>query len=226
MLTKKFENSDTVFMRLLKLSLAVGTAVLGGLQLTGCATSKVALFSNPPQAKVFARSLHDGREQLVGETPLKVSARDVESVNGGTGPIAISFRKDGYESKDVVLSEVGVDDLMVSAELTPQNGLADQQTINFVIESMFECQRLVRIKRYDEALRLLERLQALAPQVASVYELKGGVYYLTRRYGDALDSYTLAVKYNPKNAETLRMVGLLKNLAPSADDRSPAESSK
>jgi tetratricopeptide (TPR) repeat protein len=209
-------------MNFLKLSIIVASGAVG---LTGCATSKVALFSNPPQAKIFARSLHDGREQFVGETPLKVSAREIEVANGGTGPVTISFRKDGYETKDVVLSEVGVDDLMLSAELTPQNGLADQQTINFVIESMFECQRLVRIKRYDEALRLLERLQAMAPQVASIYELKGGVYYLTRNYRDALDNYALAVKYNPKNAETLRMVGLLKNLAPS-DDRAPAESSK
>jgi hypothetical protein len=210
----------------LKKSLIMSSMVSCVVGITGCATPKVALFSNPPQAKVFARSLRDGREQLVGETPLKISAKEVETVNGGTGPVAISFRKDGYESKDVVLSEVGVDDLMVSAELTPQNGLADQQTINFVVESMFESQRLVRIKRFDEALRLLERLQTLAPQVASVYELKGGVYYLTRRYRDALDSYTLAVKYNPKNAETLRMVGLLKNLAPANEERAPAESTK
>jgi hypothetical protein len=39
--------------------------------------------------------------------------------------------------------------------------------------------------------------------------MEGGIYYLQRKYPDALDAYRLAVRYNPRNAEAIRMRDML-----------------
>jgi tetratricopeptide (TPR) repeat protein len=185
------------------------------LLLASCATGKLNLYSNPPKAEVYGGAMEDGKRKLIGVTPMVIRANVLSEKRNGTGPVVLEFRKDGYDSKEVVLTEVDIADLVVSADLTPRNGLADQQTINWVIETMFECQRLVRVKRLDEALSQLNDVQRLAPQIAAVHEMKGGIYYMQRKFADALDSYSTAVKYNPKNGEALRMVSVLTGIVSS-----------
>lgn len=179
------------------------------LALTACATTRLSLFTNPQGAKVFAKPLGSGRYEFLGETPLVVSSDKIEKEHGGSGPILVEFRKEGFQNTSTMVTELSSQDLNINAELVPQVGLEDLQRINSIIETMFECQRLVKVGRYEEALTKLKVLEKEAPQISITYELQGGVYYLQRKYSDSLDAYRLAIRYNPRNAEALRMRDML-----------------
>lgn len=180
------------------------------MAVSGCATTRVGLFTNPPGAQVFAKPV-GGRFIQLGETPLNVTADKIEKEYGGSGPVLIEFRKEGFQKSSTLVTELSSQDLNINTELVPQVGLEDLQRINAIIETMFECQRLVKVGRYDEAMTRLKQLEKEAPQISITYEMQGGIYYLQKKYPDALDAYRLSIRYNPRNAEALRMRDMLEN---------------
>jgi tetratricopeptide (TPR) repeat protein len=173
--------------------------------MVSCSSTQVALHTTPSQSRVYAKSLGRGKTEFIGETPLFIKGDQLEKEFGGSGPIYLEFRKEGYRTASTIVTELSFIDLNLTMEMTPESGMEDPSIVNALIDTMFESQRLVRVKRYDEALNLLGEVKKKAPQVSAIYELEGGIYYLQQKYQDALDSYRLAVKYNPRNAEALRM---------------------
>ena len=198
------------------------------IALVGCATTRISLFTNPNGAQVYAKPLGSGQLQLLGETPLTVSGDQIEKVYSGSGPVLLEFRKEGFQTTTTLVTELSSQDLNINMEMTPSAGLEDMQGLNTLIETLFECQRLVKVHRYDEALARLKEIERKAPQISTIYEMEGGIYYLQRKYQDALDAYRLAVRYNPKNVEALRMRGLLEktfgiNRSMATEEPVPAE---
>lgn len=183
--------------------------MIAGATTFGCATTRISLFTNPKGVQVYAKPLGSGRLQLLGETPLTVSASQIEKTYSGSGPVLMEFRKEGFQTETALITELSSQDLSINMEMVPSGGFEDLQRLNEVIETMFECQRLVKVHRYDEALKRLHDIKKQLPQISIIYEMEGGIYYLQRRYQDALDVYRLAIRYNPKNVEALRMRDLL-----------------
>jgi tetratricopeptide (TPR) repeat protein len=161
--------------------------------------------SSPSQAEVYVASLGDRKSKLVGETPIKMTAADLSKTYGGAGPVSLEFKKDGYTTVKTIITDLGAADLMINMELPPSSGLEDQVRLNSVIDSIFESQRLAKVGREDDALSKLRALEKEAPHLAATYELEGGIYYLQKKYRQALDAYTLASNYNPKNPQVVRM---------------------
>jgi tetratricopeptide (TPR) repeat protein len=104
-----------------------------------------------------------------------------------------------------MITELSAVDLKVKMELMAESGLEDQRRLNWIVDSLFEVKRLVSAKRYDDAIELLKKVKEAVPQVSAVYELEGGIYFIQNKLHAALDSYTMSVRYNPKNMESIRM---------------------
>ena len=179
--------------------------------LASCSSTQVAIHTQPTQARVYSKALGIGKLEFLGETPLYLKGDQIEKSFGGSGPIYLEFRKEGFRSTNTIVTELSYVDLNISMEMTPEGAFEDFSTVNTLIDQMFEAQRLVKVKRYAEALTRLSEIKKQAPQVSAIYELEGGIYYLQQRFQDALDSYRTAVKYNPRNAEALRMKNLIED---------------
>jgi len=177
----------------------------------GCVSQELSLYTVPHDAKVYAKPVASGKRVLLGSTPLKVNTENIEQELAGGGPVYVEFVKEGYFKYRVYITELSNMSTNLSVELEPKTGLEDQEVLNSVIESMFESQRLAKAKRYDHALEELDHLQQKAPFLASIYEMKGGIYYIKQQYRAAYDNYQKAIKFNPKSADARRMVGLLKS---------------
>ena len=111
----------------------------------GCASTRVGLFTNPPGAKVFGKPLGSGRFELLGETPITVSADQIEKAYKGSGPVLVEFRKEGFQTHTVLVTELSAQDLNINAELVALGGLEDLERVNYVIDSLFECLSLIHI---------------------------------------------------------------------------------
>lgn len=172
---------------------------------SACSTAKIALLSSPSQAEVYVAAVGDRKTKLIGETPIRMTSADLSKEYGGAGPLFLEFRKDGYSTVKAIVTDIGAVDLTINMDLPPTSGLEDQVRLNFVVDSIFESQRLAKVGREDDALSRLKALEKEAPHLAATYELEGGIYYLQKKYKEALDAYTLASNYNPKNPQVLRM---------------------
>ncbi|MEQ1875611.1 MAG: hypothetical protein ABL958_03130 [Bdellovibrionia bacterium] len=185
--------------------------ILAVFLFSACSSTQVAIHTQPTQSRVYAKSLGRGKLEFIGETPLYLKGDQIEKSFSGSGPVYLEFRKEGFRTTNTIITELSYVDLNLSMEMTPEGAFEDYSSVNTLIDSMFEAQRLVKVKRYAEALTRLAEIKRLAPQVSAIYELEGGIYYLTQRFQDALDSYRMAVRYNPRNAEALRMKNLIED---------------
>ncbi len=78
----------------------------------------------------------------------------------------------------MLVTELSSIDLTLNVELQPASGMEDPASLNTTIEKLFEAQRFVKVQRFDEALKTIEEIKKLTPQMSSAYELEGGIFYL------------------------------------------------
>ncbi|MCB0386522.1 MAG: hypothetical protein KDD43_14105, partial [Bdellovibrionales bacterium] len=183
-------------------ALAMIVVVVG----TGCTTAKVRVHTNPSGADVYVRSVGEGRLQRIGQTPLFVNSEELREKYGLVGAVYMEIRKEGHKPDSFFITELSKIDLNVNRDLVPIRDLEQQRWLNGHIETLFEVRRLVEAKRYDEAMRIIRNLRDVTPYVATIHELEGGIYLLKGQHRDALDSFRMAMKYNPENPDTVKMV--------------------
>ncbi len=200
-------------------------ACLIALLFSGCSTAMVTLESTPPAAEVFIRPYGSTESKQIGETPLNISASDLKRQSGPQGPVVLEFRKEGYLPYRAVITDLSASDFTLSGELTAVSGIDEQAKLNRVIDQIFEAQDLGRAGRQEDALVKLRALEREAPQVAAIYELEGGIYYLQKKFKEAFDAYNLALKLNPGEAQAVRMRALLKSVLEN-DGAAPAGKAK
>lgn len=175
-----------------------------------CASkSRYEFQSTPSNADVYVKPIKHLKYKKLGSTPLVVDSNAL--IKSNSGPVYIQFRKSGYKDETILVTEVSSVDLIISRELFRKSGLDDQKSINEVIDLMFEVKNLVQANKYKDALKLVNVLKSMVPQVAAVYELEGGIFFIKKQYYDALGSYRLAARYNPKNPENIRMRDMLED---------------
>jgi hypothetical protein len=171
----------------------------------GSKSTYITFESVPNAVDIYVKPIDQDAYRKIGVTPLNFRADEIEKKYSGSGPITVQYRKDGFTEKSIIITELSAIDLKVKMELISESGLDDQRQLNWVIDTMFEVKRLVSAKRYDDALKKIEKIKDTVPQVSAVYELQGGVFFLLQKYSAAFDSYSAAVRYNPKNLENIRM---------------------
>lgn len=79
---------------------------------------------------------------------------------------------------------------------------------------------LIKNKEYDSAERNLLNLQTQFPNVATIHELLGNVFYLKKDLSRAYSFYKKAYALNPNNLDTTRMIQKIEGIR--SDLRSPS----
>jgi tetratricopeptide (TPR) repeat protein len=197
------------------------TLILWVLTAIGCASGKIQVLSSPPQAEVFVGKDGKAPEKL-GETPLRLSTEELFS--GASEYVHIEIRKDGYNPEGIVVPQaafgmnvelsVKLKDDMSSLQV---NG---QAALQKVARGIASAQMQISQRNYDRAETTLNSLLAEFPQISIFHDLLGNVYYLKKDLKRALTSYEEALRLDPENTETERLVRRLRTMMPS--DRLPS----
>jgi tetratricopeptide (TPR) repeat protein len=152
----------------------------------------------------------------------------VSSFYGGAGPVLVEYRKEGYLPTRAIITDLSANDLTISLELVVIQKIEDQEKklqtqdkLNSTIDAVFESQRLVRVGRQDDALTKLKTLENELPYLSAIYEMQGQIFYLQKKYREALDAYSQAVKYHPNSPESLRMRERLQTLLEKNEPKGP-----
>ena len=170
-------------------------------------TSKFKVTSNPDKSSVFIKDIQKGKDIEIGKTPLEIDTDELEEKFKFevTGPIVMEVRQEGYFSSRAFITDIQSADLELSFNLDSHNLLANSKSTDEIVAKLFESQKIIKLQRYDEALKILKELKDKNPTISVIHELEGGVYLLKKDYKLAYKSYVMAYKYNDQNQEALRM---------------------
>ncbi|MEC9281430.1 MAG: hypothetical protein VX642_01865 [Bdellovibrionota bacterium] len=175
----------------------------------GCSSTNIKVESAPGQANVYVQSVQNGERIKLGQTPMEISKDQLSQYSLEKGPLYLVMDKTGYSEHKILLSEVSGVEIEVRHNLKPTINLESEKEINDLVEDLFEVQRLIRVRDYDGALKMIDDLAKKAPLVGAIYELKGAIYYINEDYVKALEAYRNVLKTPTKSGEAKRMIGLL-----------------
>lgn len=175
-----------------------------------CSTNNTfKVTSSPEGAEVFARSVKSDTYTKLGVTPLVLETSQIRDDSLKEGPIYLELRKQGHEKSNILVTEMSSQDLDIFLKLTIQEKLKDARLFDKVGNNLFEAQRLIRLQNYLEAHKELDKVLKEYPELSISHEMKGGVFYLEKKYKEALNSFRIAYRINPTNLVAKRMKSLL-----------------
>lgn len=192
------------------------------LNLAACSTGNLKVESQPDGAEVYV-SVNGQSAKKVGVTPLSIAENQV---NSGNDPFQISVMKEGYATEHV-LAPATTFARSSNIQVKLKEQINAKQSVNDEILQKVSSQvayslELIKNKEYDNAERNLQNLQSQFPNVATIHELLGNVYYLKKDLSRAYSSYKKALALNPNNLDTTRMIQKIEGIR--SDLRSPSAS--
>ncbi len=201
------------------------------LFMCGCSTGRMVIESAPKQGQIFVRAAGQLNEQSLGQSPVSRDVSEIQDLAGGVDTIVVEVRKTGYFPKSVVVTDIdSLSDIKINLELSsiedfltgadPKMGESQRRVLldlneqrsrmtNHLIDDLFEAQRLAQVGRVADSLKKLDEIEKDNPNVASVYEIRGGVYFMQKDYPKALDAFRKAARSNPSNLEVLNIKSFL-----------------
>lgn len=171
--------------------------------------NKITINSDPPETEVFVRELGSSNYKKLGKAPLDTSFEELKTYFVNTSVFLIEVRKNGFLPYRVTVNDLAKADLSILVNLEPREDFLKYQQIDQNIASLFEAQRLLRAKQYEEAISMLRKVSDNEPYLSIVPELIGSAYYLKKENRKSLDFYKRAYRINPENKDAFVMKNYL-----------------
>lgn len=173
---------------------------------------EIEVNSTPDVAQIYIRGPKNKERKLVGQTPYKGDFERLSKSMGIDNDFIIEIEKEGYEPYNLFVAKVSKADIRLLTTLKAKEKASENLRLDSVVMKLFDAQRFVRAKAYDEAIRLLDTIETEANQLSSYYEMKGGALYLKKDFNGALANYRKALSLNENNVDALSMKNYLENV--------------
>ncbi|MCB0421638.1 MAG: hypothetical protein KDD61_11620 [Bdellovibrionales bacterium] len=191
----------------------LSTLILISISVFGCANGYTNLRSNPEGATIYVVK-GNKQKTKVGMTPLNVPTKFLNPT--GESQLEIRLEKEGYKPESYYVPHMLFSEYVdLSVQLQKEETLScEQQVQNLekVTRNVAQVMFLIQQKKFEKAESLLENLISENPDISTLHDLLGNVYYLNQKLSQALDSYTRSLELNQNSIETQRMVNKLKSL--------------
>lgn len=191
-------NSPSVIYFLLALLLA-----------SSCSSSSIKVSSNPKGAKVFLRDIGSKDKKEVGVTPIVLDKDKIKKAIKDDGLFSVIVEHNLYHPKEIFVTETSSKEMNFDLTLTKLPKVDQAHDIDDIVEKFFKCQRFIRVKRFNDCEVVLEKLIEKYPEVSTIYEFQGTIYYLKNEKKKAIQAFNTALKYNPENFESMRMLKVI-----------------
>jgi hypothetical protein len=177
---------------------------------TACATNSVLTVNSiPSDAQVSIRALGGTEQHDLGKAPYRIKATELKDKIKSDNPIEITVKKDGYLPASVISTDYFNNNLNLELKMEVEPSVRDAKKVDQIISGLFECHRLVKAKKFHEAQGKIAKLIENFPNVSSIYEFQGSIYYVLNEKEKSFDSFSMAVKFNNENEEAKRMINIL-----------------
>lgn len=161
--------------------------------------------STPEKAEVFVRNPKTNRVSKVGTTPLKLDFDNISNNYTQSQNFVLILKKQDYEDYRVLMTKPRSADVSLLANMNLINRSEDVRKTDVLINELFDAQRLVRSKNYDQAIQKLTTLEEKHRDISVIYEMKAMAYYMKKNVNESLSYYRKAFAVNPGNKDAYTM---------------------
>lgn len=118
----------------------------------------------------------------------------------------LELRKDGFEPYRILIPYVKGNDIVIDVNLTRSSNLEMLKEIDAITNKLFNAQRLIRAKNYDDAITFLTKIDGEYPGLSVVKELIGASWYMKKDYKRSYGFYRQAFYANAENKDAQKML--------------------
>jgi tetratricopeptide (TPR) repeat protein len=211
----------------MKLNGVFKTFVFFVLFLSGCASSKLIVKSDPLTADVFILDGKNSERKPLGKTPLEMPIEDLmKNISSETTAgefYTIVIEKPGFETQTLSFPTAKFTTRVTAVEVKLKEGQT-QKEIRFakeIIDHLFLAQRFANSGQFERAHIELDKILTPVPTFARALSMRASVYFAQKNYNDSLKWYEEALKNEPDMEEAVKMSAKVRTLL----GRSPASTS-
>jgi tetratricopeptide (TPR) repeat protein len=176
--------------------------------------------STPDKAEVFVRNPKTDKLSKLGTTPIKLDFDNIANNYTQSKNFVLILKKQDYEDYRVLMTKPRSSDVSLVANMGLINKAEDVRQTDVLINELFDVQRLVRSKSYDQAIQKLTTLEEKHRDISVIYEMKAMAFYMKKNINESLSYYRKAFAVNPGNKDAYTMKTYLEKEL--GLDRSPA----
>jgi hypothetical protein len=176
---------------------------------SACSSSSIKVSSNPKGAKVYLRDIGSKDKKELGITPLSITQDKLKKLIKDDGLFSLIIEHELYYSKEIYVTEATQKEMVFEFVLEKLPKIGAAHNIDEIVERFFTCQRFIRVKRFQDCHQVLNNLIDKYPEVSTIYEFQGTIYYLNNEKEKAIQAFNTALKYNANNAESSRMLKVI-----------------
>lgn len=180
--------------------------------LTGCSLKQVTfphqvkssleITTTPARAKVYLFSIKQDKLVELGETPLKVSLKDL-LIESKSQSIKLTVSKNGYIKEHIIINKnLSNKKIQVQLEDAYNWSKKGQKVTSYALNGSWEdlqkINRLVRLKKYSESLIFIDEMIKDYKYASILYDMKGSILTLLNRKDEAQIYYLKAKSLRDK----------------------------
>jgi tetratricopeptide (TPR) repeat protein len=165
---------------------------------------KLTIKSQPDAAEIF---IIDGNSKpvLLGKTPFESDLEDIIRNYVKSSSFLLELKKDGHDPYRVLVAKSANVDMALTATLELSQAITNIKEHDFLMNELFDVQKLIRARNFTDAINKLEDLEKKNPRLSIIPELRATAMYLNKDVEGALSYYRKAFSVNPDNADAYRM---------------------
>jgi tetratricopeptide (TPR) repeat protein len=165
---------------------------------------KISIKSQPDSAEIF---IVDGSSKpvLLGKTPFESDLEEIIRNYVKSSSFVLELKKDGHDPYRVLVAKTANVDMALTATLELSQAITNIKEHDFLMNELFDVQKLIRARNFTDAINKLEDLEKKNPRLSIIPELRATAMYLNKDVEGALSYYRKAFSVNPDNADAYRM---------------------
>lgn len=161
--------------------------------------------SIPSKGEVFVRNPSTNQVSRLGTTPIKLDFDNISKNYTQSENFVVTIKRENYEDYRVLLTKPKSADVTLLANMRLINKSEDMKQYDILIGKLFDVQRLIRAKNYDDAITKLTSIEQNHHNISAVYEMKAMAYYMKKNINESLSYYRKAFAVNPENKDAYTM---------------------
>lgn len=165
--------------------------------------AKLTIRSQPDGAEIFITS--NNRPVRLGMTPYEANLTEIINTYVKSNSFLLEIKKAGHDDYRVLVAKTADVDLELTANLELDKAVSNVKAHDFLMNQLFDVQKLIRGRNFKDALMKLDELEKKETGLSIIPELKATAYYMNKEVENALSYYRKAFAMNPENIDAYRM---------------------
>lgn len=183
--------------------------------LSSCASPKLVMQSDPPQAEVTVSIEGSTDKVKAGVTPFELTESQLSELlkvtPDNTQWVQLTFEKKDFQKRVVIIptNRWGGSSRTFKIQLSPMDD--PTTTVTKILKYFFNAKKFAETKQYEQAHSEVDKILALDSKMTQAMNMKAGIFFLQGNTAESRNLYKKALEIDPGSNEAIQMLEKIQN---------------